>query len=258
MAAFQAAQTVELESIRQQQKKIERRLDEVQREQAERSFAHWRQTPDGKTYEQWKAQAKPLISTIFALERLWAQESNKFVDSNVSPEDKESKLTGDWTDPPRKLSVMKYVGMALGVLILLVTFFDITDTYPDGFAPIALIWLWTCVALLVGIPLFGRRIPRWQELNEEAKREASIARTNRLGADPYQIKPWPMNIWSQGEGRWAKYASSLIAQEVVHHPAPEDLTMISSLTFIPPDQIPFPELRETYWAIISQHVKKAN
>lgn len=236
-----AANAIQLLNINQKQKQFSEQLSIAERQNAERSYAHWRQTPDGQAYETWKARVSPTIVTLIEEEQRWNSAWNKLMNDAMTPEEAKAEQTGDFISPPRKHEIVKKVLFG-GFCILGIAFvlgFKGFDSQATG---LAIIGFYGGILGALFISIFGRKMPFWVEENNRAREQSRIARAQRLGISPQLVGSKPISPW-QGEGTAATRAAELIANEVVHHPLPHELIEVPVPDVIPDSDIPFEQLK---------------
>ena len=235
-----ATNAVQLLQLRNQQAAMNRKFDLAQQQQAERSFAHWRQTPDGKWYEEWKAQVSPLVVQIFQADEYWKRSSEKIASEAVSDQEREKDRLDLWTKTPVRHS---YAWISLGIALLsLVGLFLCIRADLWGLGRIFALVLIPAFVAWVYISIFGTFHSFWKRENELAKKQASAERVRRLGFDPLSSSDWPINIWENGCFNQAHRIADIVANEVAHHPSPQELISLSYPVVVPYSKVPVEQL----------------
>ena len=235
-----ATNAIQLLQLQNQQAAMNRKFDQAQRQQAERSFAHWRQTPDGKLYTEWKAKVSPLVVQIFQADDYWKKASRQFLIEAVSDEEREKARLEIWTETPVKHIYSMY--LLIGALLALLGFFltsmvgiyDLSRIFSVGF--ILLLAAWAYIAI------FGTFHSFWKRENELAREQASEERVRRLGFDPLSTADWPINIWANESFNQAHRIADIVANEVTHHPSPEELIHLTHPVIVPYSRVPAEQL----------------
>lgn len=232
---------MQLLKINQDQQKLSQQLSVSERQSAERSYAHWRQTPDGKTYEAWKLQVSPIISLLSEQEKRWREAWNQLLLSSMTPEEAKAEQTGDFIAPPRKHPIVKKLllfGFCIFPACFLISFIN------DPLATfVGILGFYGAMLGALVIAIFGRRMPFWIEANEKAREESRIRRAERLGVSPQTLEIRLTHPWVGSGISQSARAAELIANEIVHHPMPSELIDVTVPEVIPDSEIPFEQLK---------------
>lgn len=239
------ANSQKLRHLEKQQAQIRAEMGEVERRNAERSFAHWRQSADGQRYLAWKQKYSGLIQEIGIQDENWRSAWAAHIRTMMTPEEIRSRQTGDYIDPPRKLRSVKILLIAAPVSVVLWLLVSLAGFIDDEtISGLAVLTFWGLLIVAASIALFGRKMPWWQEKNARAKEQQMVSIAQRNGISPENLRLEPLSIWENNALEYAARAAELIANDVRHHPQPEELFAIPFPKVISEEEVPYVPMRK--------------
>lgn len=243
--ALEMANSRKLRHLEKQQERIRAEMGEIERRNAERSFAHWRQSGDGQHYLAWKQKYSGLIQEIGIQDENWRSAWAAHIRTMMTPEEIRARQTGDFIEPPRKHRSVKILLIAAPVSVALWLLVSLTGLIDDEtISGLSLLTFWGSLIVAAAIALFGRKMPWWQEENARAKEQQSVSIAKRNGISPENLRLEPLSIWENNALESASRAAELIVNEVKHHPQPEELIAIPFPKLISEEDVPYTPMRK--------------
>lgn len=260
--AANAANNAQLRSLRRENREREEREALLHRQDAERSFAHWRQTGEGKVFLEWKEKHQRQMSVVISAEKEWQEAHEEVARTIINPDDWECHRTNTWIAPPHKTGLFKIlvaipvVSLAsaalLAFLLSAIPGFRDNESLQNALSLIFFVLVWGGIALAVAYGVFGKKVPTWEVENAQERERRQQIRVAQMGYDPLSSEKFPPSIWKADARRSAVAFSTIVNNAVLQHPAPSDLFPIARPQLILESDVYPPQLVPHYRRIVEK------
>lgn len=256
--ALSAANAANLKALRRESSERARHEALFRQQDAERSFAHWRQTEDGRTFQQWQDKYQRQVAITLAVEQQWFSAHREVAEGIIDPEDWIDAQSDTWTPPPHKTALFKTflwaipIGFVLAPLTSLITVTTGIDSFAIILGAPAIIAVWVGIAGVTIYGLFGKAFPSWQKENDQERSRRRGIRISQLGYDPLSESEHPPSIWKGEALHDAMKFQEIVDNTVVHHPSPSELFAFDTPQLIKESEVCPPQMVPHYRSITEE------
>lgn len=226
--------------------------DERHAEQLRRDFALWRQTPEGRAFEDWCYQAGPLSGLIMDITETWNASYRKQVTPLISDDDKKRAARGIWVERRALgaafyMSVTALVGGLAGLIFL--------TLQGGGFSSAlwvvpAVLFIFVCV-----IAYRTKNSKEWREENLAVARKKSLERRAAFGYDPLSGEA-PPSPWRDNGTTYARSLRDVAVDAIHTHPHPANLPRILPPALKDASDITYEPMRPVFLRTTDQYFKE--
>lgn len=241
----QIAQLKELKELKLSQ--IALRNDAAKRYDADtrRAYALWRQTPDGKHFQEWLNNAEPLHARYSRFLKHWDAKYESEVLEQVSEHDRRAAETDIWVDKP-PISIRTWIFLTIagaGILssIIIQVLYNNGNT-TDSFRDEVLFWTMLAGffgAIASGVSAFLDRNSRaWRRDNQNTRAASHAYREGKFGYDPL-TEAVPPSPFEDGYREYLNLLKETAVSGFENHPSPSELPTLRAPRFRATSDIPF-------------------
>lgn len=241
----QLAQLQELKQLKLSQ--IALRNDEAKRYDADirRAYALWRQTPDGKHFQEWLNNAELLHARHSRFLKHWDAKYEAEALEQVSEHDRHAAETDIWVDKP-PISIRTWIFLTIagaGILssIIIQVLYNNGGT-SDSFRDEVLFWTMLAGfvgAIASGVSAFVDRNSRaWRKDNQDTRTASRAYRKGKFGYDPLS-EALPPSPFEEGYREYLNLLKETAVSRFENHPSPSELPTLRAPRFRATSDIPF-------------------
>lgn len=250
---YQASETNQMmrASLESQRQQLELQIQEAKNAAAQRvkedyrSFADWRQTPDGQRFVEWCNKAGAILMTVASYDARFTAVHEGLLDEAITDADRAAVESGEWiphSDEYKRGVALQRVG-AIGAIISFFSIFLVPKISPLLF--------FGCIGLFIYGSRMKKKETGWEERNHQAMLAAKERRLAILGYDPLSGDEGP-SLFAPATLEYLASWSVAADRGFEYHTHPDSLPRLGFPPFAPRDGIRAPKLLAEYDTYVAE------